>query len=155
MCDISFLAGRNCAKRFVFPKFCGFAGSESQLLKAAGAEDRLPKMSPKFAPRLRARAIWKSKSLKTGSLGALLEVQDAKICTTPARESDLEVKIVESWRPERFLKLKCARFAPRCGTRAIWRSKSLKTGGGGPFSEVETRKICTEVARERFGCQNG
>ena len=48
----------------------------------------------KFAPRLRARRIWKSKSLKTGMVGALLEVEVGKICTTPARENDLEVKIV-------------------------------------------------------------
>ena len=52
----------------------------------------------KFAPRLRARAISKSKSLKTGGVGALLEVELRKICTTPARESDLEVKIVKNWR---------------------------------------------------------
>ena len=30
--------------------------------------------------------------------GALLEVELRKICTTPARESDLEVKIVKNWR---------------------------------------------------------
>ena len=30
--------------------------------KRGGAEDWLRKMSTKFAPRLRARAIWKSKS---------------------------------------------------------------------------------------------
>ena len=65
--------------------------------KRGGAKDRLPKMSTKFAPRLRARAIWKSKSLKTGMPGALLEVHLDKICTTPARESDLEVKIVKNW----------------------------------------------------------
>ena len=65
--------------------------------KRGGAKDRLPKMSTKFAPRLRARAIWKSKSLKTGGVGALLEVDLRKICTTPARESDLEVKIVQNW----------------------------------------------------------
>ena len=53
--------------------------------------------SAKFAPRLRARAIWKSKSLKAGRLGALLEVELRKICTTPARESGLEVKIVKGW----------------------------------------------------------
>ena len=29
--------------------------------------------------------------------GALLEVDLDKICTTPARESDLEVKIVKNW----------------------------------------------------------
>ena len=65
--------------------------------KRGGAEDRLPKMSTKFAPRLRARAIRKSKSLKTGMFGALLEVDLDKICTTPARESDSEVKIVKNW----------------------------------------------------------
>ena len=30
-------------------------------------------------------------------LGALLEVDLDKICTTPARESDLEIKIVKTW----------------------------------------------------------
>ena len=29
--------------------------------------------------------------------GALLEVELDKICTTPARESDLEVKILKAW----------------------------------------------------------
>ena len=42
----------------------------------------------KFAPRLRARAIW--------TLGALLEVEVGKICITPARKNDLEVKIVKN-----------------------------------------------------------
>ena len=65
--------------------------------KRGGAEDRVSKISTKFAPRLRARAIWKSKSLKTGMPGALLEVDIDKICTTPARERDLEFKIVKSW----------------------------------------------------------
>ena len=51
----------------------------------------------KFAPHLRARTIWKSKSLKTGMIGALLEVDVAKICTTPARQNDSEVKIVKNW----------------------------------------------------------
>ena len=53
-------------------------------------------MSTKFAPRLRVRAIRKSESLKTERFGALLEVEVVKICTTPARESDLEVKIVKT-----------------------------------------------------------
>ena len=65
--------------------------------KRGGAEDRVPKMSTKFAPRLRARAIWKSKSLKTGMPGPFWEVDIDKICPTPARESDSEVKIVKNW----------------------------------------------------------
>ena len=77
---------------FVAPKV-----RKARSVKRGGAKDRLPKMSTKFAPRLRARAIWKSKSLKTGMFGALLEVDIDKICTTPARESDSEVKIVKNW----------------------------------------------------------
>ena len=61
-----------------------------------GSEHFWKLTSTKFAPRLRARAIQKSKSLKTGGAGALLEVELRKICTTPARESDLEVKIVKT-----------------------------------------------------------
>ena len=50
----------------------------------------------KFAPRLRASTIRKSKSLKTDCARALLEVEAAKICTTTARQHDLEVKIVKN-----------------------------------------------------------
>ena len=53
------------ARNAMFFHSCGFAVAESQLLKTGVAEDPLLKTSPKFAPRLRARAIWKSKSLKT------------------------------------------------------------------------------------------
>ena len=56
----------------------------------------------KFAPRLRARTIWKSKSLKPGRFGALLEVEVAKICTTPARENGLKVKVLFAWQAQGF-----------------------------------------------------
>ena len=95
--------------------------------------------SAKFAPRLRARTIWKSKSLKTESLGALLEVRVGKICTTPARENDLEVKIVKKLTAsEHFWKLKSPKFAPRLRARTIWKSKSLKHQGLGPLFEVQS-----------------
>ena len=66
--------------------------------KLAGSEQFWKLSFAKIAPRLRARAMWKSKSLKTGMPGALLEVDPDKIGTTPARENDLEVKIVKNWR---------------------------------------------------------
>ena len=117
--------------------------------KRGGAKDRLPKMPTKFAPRLRARAIGQSKSLKTGKPGALLEVEPGKICTTPARKSDLEVKIVKTpWVRRHFLKLSFAKIAPRLRARAIRKSKSLKHCGFGTLLEVELRKICTTPARE-------
>ena len=76
------------ARKAVF--FHSFVASKARKVsseKRGGAEDPLPKMSTKFAPRLRQRAIWKSKSSKTGRFGVLLEVEFRKICTTPARES--------------------------------------------------------------------
>ena len=88
--------GRKCAKCCVFPEFCGFAGWESQLLRTGGCGGSVAQDAAKFAPRLRARTIWNSKSLKTDGVGALLEVEVAKICTTPARENDLEFKIVKN-----------------------------------------------------------
>ena len=84
------------ARNVVFYHTFGFAGSKSQVLRTGGCGGSVAQDVTKFAPRLRARAIWKSKSLKTDSVGALLEVEVAKICTTPARESDLEVKIVKN-----------------------------------------------------------
>ena len=80
-----------------FHSFVASKACKGRSEKRGGAKDRLPKMSTKFAPRLRARAIQKSKSLKTGRFGALLEAELGKNCTTPARESDLEVKIVKTW----------------------------------------------------------
>ena len=90
------LAGRKRAKRCVFPYFCGFAGSKSQVLRTGGCRGSVAQDAAKFAPRLRASTIWKSKSLKTDGARALLEVEVAKICTTPARQHDLEVKIVKN-----------------------------------------------------------
>ena len=68
------------------------AGPKSEVVRRIGC----PRYQQNFAPRLRAGAIWKPKSLKTGGVGALFEVELRKICTTPARESDLEIKIVKN-----------------------------------------------------------
>ena len=40
------------------------------------------------------------------------------------------------------------KFAPRCGARAIRKSKALKADGVGALFEVEPRKICTALWRE-------
>ena len=89
----SFVSARNAV---FFHSFVASPARKVRSEERAGAEDLWPKMSTKFAPRLRARAIWKSKSLKTEGARALLEVEVGKICTTPAREYGLEVKIVKN-----------------------------------------------------------
>ena len=49
---------------------------------------------------------------------------------------------------EHFWKLSFAKFAPRCGAKAVWKSKSLKLEGFGALLEVQLRKICTTLWRE-------
>ena len=54
-----------------FQNFVASPARKCQLLKTGVAEDRLPRMSPKFAPSCGARAIWKPKPLKHQGLGPL------------------------------------------------------------------------------------
>ena len=71
----------------IFHSFVASKARKGRSEKRGGAKDRLPKMSTKFAPRLRARAIWKSKSLKTRRLGALFKVElDKNLHHACARE---------------------------------------------------------------------
>ena len=109
---------------------------EVKIVKKLAVSGRFWKLSlAKFAPRLRLRAISKSKSLKTGRLGARLEVQLRKICTTPARETDFEVNIAKAPWDGALLEVE---LPSRLRARTIWKSKSLKTDGLGTFLEVQS-----------------
>ena len=143
--------------------FNSFVASKARKVsseKRGGAEDRLP---IRCRQNLHSRAIWKSKSWKTDGVGALFEVEIRKICTRPARKSDLESKIIKNWHArntfwiwasqnttpapesdlreekgtEHFWKLSSAELAPRCGARAIWKSKPLKHHVLGTFLEIQ------------------
>ena len=83
-----------------------------------------------------ARERLGSKSLKAVAASEHFLVEPCKICTRLWRESRLEVKLVERWHDiwEHFWKVRLAKFAPRCGARAVGKSKSLKTGVGALFS---------------------
>ena len=104
--------------------------AREQFLRKKGTAQFLKLSFAKIAPRLRARTIWKSKSLKTGGVGALLEVELTKICATPARESNF-----------------CEKKAPGC-----------MFGGLLEVELLDVFKICTtparEIPRDRFGSQN-
>ena len=75
---------------------CGSGGSKSRLAKAAGAEPAGHRRDAKLARRCGAKHIWKSKVLKTGGLGALLEVEMSKKCTPLWREAHFEVKMYKT-----------------------------------------------------------
>ena len=123
--DEEVLAGRTCAKRCVFPQFCGFAGAERQFLKTGGRGGSAAQDVAKICTTPASeRAIRKSKSLKTESLGAVFEIEIRKIWTALRRESDSEVKTVKNWEPR------------------------------GGFRNRDPQNLHPAVARERFGSQN-
>ena len=121
------LAGRNCAKccfsKILWLRWLG----KSAPIRTGGCGGSAAENAAKFAPRLRAAAIWKSKSLKTG-----------KICTAPARDSDLELKIVKNW----YVR----------STFGSWRRQNLHHACArerfGSCSRLNLHHAC---ARERFG----
>ena len=78
----------------------------------------------KSARRCGAKHIWKSKVLKTGGLGAVLEVEMLKKCMALWREGHLEVKSVKNW-----------------GSRST-------------FGSWDVEKVHAVVARSTFASQN-
>ena len=74
---------------------CGSGGSKSRLAKAAGAEPAGHERW-KIARRCGAKHISKSKVLKTGGLGPLLEVAMSKKCTPLWREAHFQVKMYKT-----------------------------------------------------------
>ena len=92
---------------------------------------------------------WPGKSVpKNGRVRRIGCSRCGKICTTPARESDSEVKIVKSMaRSEHSWKLKPPKFATHLRPRKIWKSQSFKADSLGALLEVEAAKICTTPAR--------
>ena len=75
---------------------CGSGGSKSRLAKAAGAEPAGHRSDEKIARRCGAKHISKSKVLKTGGLGPLLEVAMSKKCTPLWREAHFQVKMYKT-----------------------------------------------------------
>ena len=64
--------------------------------KKSGCGASWPQERWKIARRCGAKHIWKSKVLKTGGLGALLEVEMSKKCTALWREAHFEVKMYKT-----------------------------------------------------------
>ena len=71
----------------------------SQNVQSTGGSDHFWKLRRrKSARRCGAKRVSKSKVLKTGGLGPLLEVEMSKKCTPLWREAHFEVKSVKNWR---------------------------------------------------------
>ena len=130
-------------------------GSQNRL--KLRASEHFWKLKPaKFAPCLRATTIWKSKSLKPEGAGGLLEVEVAKICTTPARESDLEVNIVKNWEPRStFGSWSRRNLHHACAQERFGSQNRLKLRASEHFWKLKSAKFAPRLrARRRFGSQN-
>ena len=78
-----------------------------------------------------------------------MEVDLDKICTTPARESDLEAKIVKTpWVRSTFGSWASQNLHHACARERFRSQNRLKGGMLGFLLEVELHKICTTPARE-------
>ena len=79
-----------------FPMIYGSRGSKSRLAQAAGAEPSGQMRDEKNARRCGAKHVSKSKCTKHTILGALLEVDMSKKCTSLWREAHFELKNVKT-----------------------------------------------------------
>ena len=106
---------------------CGSGGSKSRLAKAAGAEPAGHRSDEKLHAVVAAKHISKSKVLKTGGLGPLLEVEMSKKCTPVVARSTFPSQNVQNTTCSRhFWKFRCRKSARRCGAKHILKSKCPK-----------------------------
>ena len=80
-----------------FHSFVASPARKVSSLKRAGAEGRLPKTSPKFAPRCGARAIWKSKLLKHQGFGPFCKVRRFFAWQGQGFRQSIHIKIAKTY----------------------------------------------------------
>ena len=86
-----------------FHSFVASRARKGRSEKRGGAKDRLPKMSTKFAPRLRARAIPKSKSLKLAGSEHFWKLSFAKFAPRLRARAIWKSKSLKTGRPGALL----------------------------------------------------
>ena len=103
----------------------------------------------KSARRCGAKRISKSKVLKAGGLGPLLEVAMSKKCTPLWREAHFEVKMYKTPHVRATFGGSDVEKVHAVLARSIFRSQNVKnTRGFGPLLEVRMSKQCMPLWRE-------
>ena len=75
---------------------------------------------------------------KLRASGDFWKLKSPKVCTTPARESDLEVKVVKNWHGRSTFGSSSRQNLHHACARTIWNPKPLKHQGLGTFFEVQS-----------------
>ena len=114
----------------------------SQNVQNTSASDHFWKLRcRKSARRCGAKHISKSKVLKTGGLGPLLEVEMSKKCTPLWREAYFEVKMYKTHHARATFGSSDVEKVHAFVARSTFRSqKCKKTGGFEPFLTLSCRK---------------
>ena len=87
----------------------------------------MSKKCRKSARRRGAKHIWKSKVLKTGGLGALLEVEMSKKCTALWREAHFEAKMFKTLGVGPLLEVQMSKKCTPLWREAHFQVKMYKT----------------------------
>ena len=90
----------------------------------------------------------KSRLAKAAGAEPAGQMRDEKVHTVVVRSTFVSEKAQNTWRSDRFWKLRCRKGARRCGAKHISKSKCAKHLRVGRLLEVEMSKKCTPLWRE-------
>ena len=127
-----------------FSMICGWAGSKSNLGKAAGAERRHEKLHAAVARSTFSIKMYKTQHSRTTFGSSDVEKLHAAVATSTFSSQNVQ----NTPGSDNFLKLQCGKIARRCSEKHIFKSKCTKHLMGGPLFEVEMSKNCTPLWRE-------
>ena len=126
-----------------FSMICGWAGSKSNLGKAAGAEVAVERRNEKLHAAV-ARSTFPSQNVKklTGA-DHFLKLRCGKIARRCSEKHIFNQHAPLPACSDYFLKLRCGKIAPRCSEKHFLKSKCTKHRRLGPRFEVAMWKNCT------------
>ena len=87
----------------------------------------------------------KSDLAKVAGAEVALQRTQEKLYAAVARSTFSSQNVQNMSWADHFLNLRCGKIARRCGEKHIFKSKCLKTVGGGPLFEVAMSKNCTPL----------
>ena len=131
-----------------FSMICGWAGSQSNLGKAAGAEVAVVRRHEKLHAAV-ARSTFSIKMCLSLHVRTTFGSSDVeKLHAAVARSTFSSQNVQNTPGSDHFLKLRCGKIARRCSEKHIFKSKCAKHLMGGPVFEVEMYKNSTPLWRE-------
>ena len=131
-----------------FSMICGWAGSKSNLGKAAGAEVAVERRNEKLHAAVARSTFWSQNVQNTACSATFWSCDVEKLHAAVARSTFSSQNAKKLTASDHFLTLRSGKIARRCSEKHICKSKCKKTDGFGPLFEVAMWKNCTPLWRE-------